>query len=117
MKIATILVNAALAATLSVAHAQTPAGDTAAGEKAYKKNMCDACHGSAGQGGDRGAGPKIAPNPFPYEAFAIQVRRPRAVMPRYAEEFLSAKDMADIYAYMMSIKEGAKAKDIPLLKN
>lgn len=98
----------------SLAHAQ--AGDIAAGEKAYKKNMCDTCHGTAGQGGDRGAGPTIAPNPFPFEAFAQQVRRPRAVMPRYPEEFLSAKDMTDIYAYMLSIKPGPKAKDIPLLK-
>lgn len=98
------------------AHAQTPAGDAKAGEKVYMKNQCDACHGTAGQGGDRGAGPKIAPGPFPYEAFAMQVRRPRAVMPRYPEEFLSAKDMADMYAYMLSIKEGPKAKDIPLLK-
>ncbi len=105
-----------LSGAMSAVYAQTPAGDVGAGQKAYMKNMCDACHGTAGQGGDRGAGPKIAPNPFPFEAFNMQMRRPRAVMPRYSEEFLSAKDMADIYAYMLSIKEGPKAKDIPLLK-
>ena len=108
---------AALAATLSLgAHAQAPAGDAARGKSAYMKNMCYTCHGTAGQGGDRGSGPRIAYDTWPYEAFAQQVRRPRQSMPRYPKEFLADQDMADIYAYVASFKRGAKAGEIPLLK-
>ena len=109
---------AALAATLSLAaQAQAPAGDVARGKSAYMKNMCHTCHGTAGQGGDRGSGPRIAYDVWPYEAFAQQTRRPREVMPRYPKEFLSDQDMADIYAYVASFKRGAKAAEIPLLKD
>ena len=108
---------AALTATLSLgALAQAPAGDVARGRTAYMKNMCNTCHGTAGQGGDRGSGPRIAYDVWPYEAFAQQTRRPREVMPRYPKEFLSDQDMADIYAYVSSFKRGAKASEIPLLK-
>ena len=108
---------AALAATLSLgALAQAPAGDAARGKAAYMKNMCNTCHGTAGQGGDRGSGPRIAYDVWPYEAFAQQTRRPREVMPRYPKEFLSDQDMADIYAYVSSFKRGSKASEIPLLK-
>ena len=108
---------AALAAALSlVAQAQAPAGDVARGKAAYMKNMCNTCHGTAGQGGDRGSGPRIAYDVWPYEAFAQQTRRPRESMPRYPQEFLSDQDMADIYAYVSSFKRGAKSGEIPLLK-
>jgi mono/diheme cytochrome c family protein len=108
---------AALAAALSLAaQAQAPAGDVARGKAAYMKNMCNTCHGTAGQGGDRGSGPRIAYDVWPYEAFAQQTRRPRESMPRYPNEFLSDQDMADIYAYVSSFKRGAKASEINLLK-
>ena len=97
------------------AWAQAPKGDIERGRKVYQDKWCHSCHGTVGQGGDRGAGPKIAPNPFPYEAFAHQTRRPRASMPRYPVEVLSEQEMADIYAYIASIKPGPSAKDIPAL--
>ena len=96
--------------------AQAPAGDAARGKALYMKNMCYTCHGTAGQGGERGSGPRIAPNPFPWEGFAQAIRRPRDVMPRYAAEFVSDQDLADMYAYVASIKPGPKANEIPLLK-
>jgi mono/diheme cytochrome c family protein len=37
-------------------------------------------------------------------------------MPRYAAEFLSDEELADIYAYLVSIKPGAKASEITLLQ-
>lgn len=86
------------------------------GKNLYMKNMCYSCHGTVGQGGERAAGPKIAPNAFPLEAFATLVRRPRGNMPHYSEKFVSDQDMADIYAYVSSIPPGPAAKDIPLLK-
>ena len=110
------LIAAALAALAATAHAQAPAGDAARGKALYMKNMCYTCHGSVGQGGDRGSGPRIAYDVWPWEAFAQQVRRPREQMPRYPKEHVSDQDLADIYAYVGSSKKGAKASEIPLLK-
>ena len=111
------IVLAALAAlALPAAAQQAPAGDVTRGKAAYMKQMCHTCHGTVGQGGDRGSGPRIAYDVWPYEAFAQQTRRPREVMPRYPAEFLSDQEMADIYAYVASHKKGVKAAEIPLLK-
>ena len=107
-----------LAAAFAVAaHAQAPAGDVARGKALYMKNLCYTCHGSAGQGGDRGSGPRIAYDVWPYEAFATQTRRPREGMPRYPKEHVSDQELADIYAYVSSFKKGPKASEIPLLKD
>jgi mono/diheme cytochrome c family protein len=96
---------------------QTPQGSVERGRKLFQDKWCHSCHGTVGQGGERGAGPKIAPNPFPYEAFVMQTRRPRANMPRYPVDVLSDQEMADIYAYVASIKAGPAAKDLPLLRD
>ena len=98
------------------AGAQTPSGSIDRGKKLFQDKWCHSCHGTVGQGGERGAGPKLAPSPFPYEAFAMQTRRPRANMPRYPQEFLSDAQLADIYSYISSIKPGPAAQDIPLLR-
>ena len=110
------LIAATLVALAATAHAQAPAGDAARGKALYMKNMCYTCHGSVGQGGDRGSGPRIAYDVWPWEAFAQQVRRPREGMPRYPKEHVSDQELADIYAYVASFKKGRKASEIPLLK-
>ena len=96
--------------------AQAPQGDAARGKALYMKNMCYTCHGTAGQGGDRGSGPRIAPNVFPWEAFTVAVRRPRDSMPRYPVDYVSDQELADIHAYLSTFKAGAKSEEIPLLK-
>jgi len=111
---ATIALIAMFAA--APAFADAPPGDAARGKSLYMKNLCYTCHGTAGQGGDRGSGPRLAPNPFPWEGFAQQTRHPREQMPRYPVEYVSDQDLADIYAYVASIKAGPKASEIPLLK-
>jgi mono/diheme cytochrome c family protein len=78
------------------------------------RQLCFNCHGTVGHSGGV-AGPKIAPQPFPWGAFAHQVRTPRQAMPPYSAKNLPDQDLADIYAYMVSIKPGPQAKDIPLL--
>ncbi len=115
MKIALSIASVFAAATLQ-AHAQAPTGDAARGKAAFMKQGCYACHGTAGQGGDRGSGPRIAYDVWPWEAFARQVRSPREAMPRYPVEQVSAQELADMYAYLVSIKRGPKANEIPLLK-
>jgi mono/diheme cytochrome c family protein len=105
------------AAFASAADPNAPAGSVERGKKLFIKHTCFSCHGTVGQGGERSAGPKLAPNPFPYAAFAMQVRQPRGVMPRYPAQFISDQDLADIYSYVASIPAGPAAKDIPILKN
>ena len=102
-------------ATTSVFAQEPPNGSADLGQKHYLKYMCYTCHGTAGQGADRGTGPKIAPTPLPYPGFALQVRSPRLDMPAYRKEFVSDQELADIYAYLSSIKPGPQIKDIPLL--
>ena len=105
-----------LASIIACAHAQAPAGDAGRGKALFMKNMCYTCHGTAGQGGDRGSGPRIAYDVWPFEGFVQQVRHPREQMPRYDPKYLNDAELADIYAYVTSMKRGAKASDIPLLK-
>ena len=93
------------------------AGDVARGEKAYMHHLCYTCHGTVGQGGERGAGPRIAPAVWPYAAFAQQVRKPRLVMIPYSEKTLPEQELADMHAYLITVKQGPAAKDVPLLKD
>ena len=103
-----------LAAFAVPAFAEAPQGDAARGKGLFMGKLCDSCHGSAGQG--IRYGPRLAPGVFPWEGFEAQVRHPRAVMPRYPEKEVSNQELADIYAYLASIKRGPSAKDIPLLR-
>jgi len=93
---------------------QAPAGSAERGYQAYMKYQCYTCHGTVGQGGGA-AGPRIAPNPFPWPAFEVQIRKPRMDMPAYREAFVSSQELADIYAYLRSIKPSPPAQEIPLL--
>jgi mono/diheme cytochrome c family protein len=68
-----------------------------------------------GQGGV--AGPKLAPNPMPYEALASFVRNTNRQMPPYSEAVLSNDALADIYAYLQSAPPTPDYKTIPLLKD
>jgi len=102
------------ASTFAAWGADAPAGDAARGKELYTKNMCYTCHGTVGHGSRYGL--KLAPNPLPLEAFAHAVRHPRSAMPRYPAEFVSDAELADIVAYLGSIKPGPKAGEIPLLK-
>jgi mono/diheme cytochrome c family protein len=97
------------------AQEQPPAGSAERGYQAYMKYQCYTCHGTVGQGADRGTGPKLAPNPISFEGFVRQLRVPRQDMPAYRKQFVSEQEVADIYAYLKSIKPGPALKDIPLL--
>lgn len=106
-----------IAAPLYASAQTNNAASAERGQMLYQKNMCVACHGTAGNGGERTSGPRIAPNVWPLEAMKTQMRNPRQDMPRYSEKFLSDGDLADIHAWLSTIKTGPKAKDIPLLSN
>lgn len=92
--------------------AQGTAADIEAGRQLYMSNGCYSCHGTVGQGGERSAGPRIAPDPFPYEAFKAMVRHPREAMPRFDERFVGDEQLRAMHRYLGSLPKGPSAKDI-----
>ena len=70
-----------------------------------------------GPGGERNAGLRIAPNPFPFAAFEMQLRKPRSVMPRYTEQAIDAARLKDLYAFVLSMQSGPATSSIPLLRD
>jgi mono/diheme cytochrome c family protein len=109
-------------ALILTAHAQTPAppaaetapaGNVENGKKAYAQYGCYQCHGYVAQGG---VGPRLAPRPLAYTAFAKYVRQPSGEMPPYTVKVFSETQMADVYAFLRSIPQPPQADSIPLLR-
>ena len=106
---------AALAAGLVIGQAATLAADAARGKILFtQKYGCYQCHGTEGQGSPV-TGPRLAPNPLPFEALSAFVRTSSREMPPFRESVLPNEDLADIYAYLQSRPKAASGKDIPLL--
>lgn len=104
---------AASAAALLAGNAGAAPASAEKGKAAFVRHGCWQCHGYQGQGGV--TGPKLAPDPLPFEALSAFVRTTSRNMPPFREEILSNEDLADIYAYLESIPKGPDAKSIPLL--
>jgi ubiquinol-cytochrome c reductase cytochrome c subunit len=99
-----------------VAAAQTvPRGDALSGRKIYISQGCYQCHGYQGQGSN--AGSRLAPGPMPYVGFAYQVRQPRARMPAYSLKITSDQDLANVYAYLLTIAKARLVAETPLLND
>ncbi len=108
---------AALAAGLFIGHDAALAADAARGKLFFtQKYGCFQCHGTVGQGSPI-TGPKLAPNPMPYDALAAFVRTTNRQMPPYKEAVLPNEDLQDIYAYLQSIPPSPDPKSIPLLND
>lgn len=97
----------------AVPQGAAPKGDAVHGKKIFVTYGCYQCHGYQGQGSN--AGPKLAPNPLPYEALDHQLRKPRDRMPIYTRTTTSDQDVADIYAYLLTIPKAKTVADIPPL--
>jgi len=106
-------VAAGLVAAILVAAGPAQAADAAKGKQTFARAGCWQCHGYEGQGGV--AGPKIAPEPIPFETFSSFVRTTSRQMPPYSEAVLSDADLADIHAYLQSVPKPPDPKSIPLL--
>jgi mono/diheme cytochrome c family protein len=108
---------AALAASLWIGHGSAFAADAAKGKIFFtQKYGCFQCHGTEGQGSAI-TGPKLAPDPLPYEQLSAFIRTASRSMPPFRVEVLPEADLQDIYAYLQSIKPGPDWKSIPLLAN
>jgi mono/diheme cytochrome c family protein len=102
-----------LGAGISAALAADAGANASRGKELYFATGCYQCHGTRGAGG---AGPRLAPGAIPIEAYKLQLRRPRARMPVYTSVVMPEADVADIYAYLLTIPRGKSAAEIPLLK-
>ena len=90
-----------------------PAGSAENGKKLFLERGCFQCHNTLGQGGD---GPRLAPRPIPFPAFMKELRQPRDQMPPYTARVMSDKEIADIYAYLLTIPAPPGVDTIPILK-
>jgi mono/diheme cytochrome c family protein len=91
------------------------AGNAENGKKIFNKNGCYECHGREGQGSTM-TGPRIAPDPVPFDVLSRYVRKPTGEMPPYTAKVVSDQELADIYAFLQSRPHPPTAKAIPLLK-
>ena len=93
------------------------AADAARGKILFtQKYGCYQCHGTEGQGSVI-TGPKLAPDPIPYDALSAFIRTSSRNMPPFREAILPNTDLEDIYAYLKSIPPAKDWKTIPLLAN
>ena len=109
-----LLAGAALLWAGSATAQQAPSGSIDNGKKLYEIVGCYQCHNRAAQGAGA-TGPRLAPNPVPFQAFLQQVRHPRYEMPPYEAAIVTDQQLADIYAYLQTIPKPPDPKTIPLL--
>jgi mono/diheme cytochrome c family protein len=114
-----MLLMIVMMSTASASSAQTrqpvaPAGDAENGKKIFTSYGCYQCHNYAAHGG--GAGPRLAPKPIAFAAFTRQVRKPSNEMPPYTAKVVSDKELADMYAFLLTIPEPPAVSSIPILK-
>lgn len=88
-------------------------GDAANGKKLFSERGCYQCHNTVAQGG--AAGPRLAPNPSPFAAFSKQLRTPSDQMPPYTSKVLSDKELADLYAFLLTVPPPPAVSSIPML--
>ena len=110
------LLTCACVLVAGTAHAQPVADDVERGRQLFMANGCYSCHGTVGQGGERSAAPRLAPEPYPFEAFKALVRTPREAMPRFDPRFLSDEQLLLIHRYLSAVPQGPAARDIAVLQ-
>jgi mono/diheme cytochrome c family protein len=103
---------AALAASLVLGQASALAASAEKGKSEFLQHGCWQCHGYQGQGG---VGPKLAPNPIPFDTLSNFVRTTNRQMPPFSKQILSDEDLADIYSYLQSVPKAPDPGSIPLL--
>jgi mono/diheme cytochrome c family protein len=112
MKRRIVIGLAALAAGLVLGQASALAASAEKGKSEFLQHGCWQCHGYQGQGG---VGPKLAPNPIPFDTLSNYVRTTSRQMPPFSKQILSDEDLADIYAYLQSVPKSPDPGSISLL--
>jgi ubiquinol-cytochrome c reductase cytochrome c subunit len=112
MKPRIVIGLAALAAGLVLGQASALAASAEKGKSEFLQHGCWQCHGYQGQGG---VGPKLAPNPIPFDTLSNYVRTTSRQMPPFSKQILSDEDLTDIYAFLQSVPKGPDPSSISLL--
>jgi len=102
-----------LMVTALSAQTPAPAGNAMNGAKIYISYGCYQCHGYAAQGG---AGARLAPKPIAFAAFTKYVRKPTQQMPPYTAKVVTDQELADIYAFLLTIPAPPDPNSITLMK-
>ena len=114
---------AAMSGQAQAAGGPADEGNAARGRELFISNGCFACHGYNGQGGSN-YGPRLAPNPLPWQAIAVFIRNPRGLeppyinwpqnaMPPFTSKLVPDKDVQDIYAWLKSQPGPTDMKNVP----
>jgi ubiquinol-cytochrome c reductase cytochrome c subunit len=103
------------AAALALMSGELSAQDAGHGRQVFVQKGCWQCHGFEGQGAS--TGPKLGPDPLPFDAMRDFVRTTNGPMPPYSAQLLSDSELADIHAYLASRPPPKDHKTIPLLSN
>ena len=120
MLMVSVLVSVSAAQAPAPAQNATPKGNAENGKKLFVAIGCYQCHGYAahGPGGDSLlGGPRIAPHPIAFPAFSKYLRQPKGQMPPYTLKIASDQDVADIYAWLLTIPDPPPVSSIPLFNN
>jgi ubiquinol-cytochrome c reductase cytochrome c subunit len=104
---------AAFGVAIVLGQSAASAASAEKGQALFMKYGCWQCHGTVGQGAI--TGPRLAPDPLPFDALANFVRTSTGQMPPYRQEVLPDADLADIYAYLQSMPKPPDVKTVPLL--
>jgi mono/diheme cytochrome c family protein len=119
MKPLLLVLAVIMSATVSARQARPadaiPAGDAAKGREHFVTYKCAWCHGTEGQGGLPGVGPRVALVPRSLESFIGYVRKPTTRMSAYSEASVPDEVLRDIYAYLRGLPPAKPAADVPLL--
>jgi ubiquinol-cytochrome c reductase cytochrome c subunit len=95
--------------------APAQAGNVETGRKLFTSYGCYQCHGYEGQGSSA-TGARLAPNPFPLQAFIAYVRRPAGQMPFYSSKIVPDADLVHIHAFLSSRPAPPPVSSLPLLR-
>jgi mono/diheme cytochrome c family protein len=110
-------VAVALSVASLIAFAAEPeSGDASSGKRLFMAYGCYECHGTTGAGGGF-AGPKIAPSPLPLAGIKAKLRTASGRMPVFTEALLTDTQVADIYAYLLSMPPARNPRDIDILSH
>ena len=119
MLMVSVMVSVLAAQAPAPAQNAAPKGNAETGKKLFVAIGCYQCHGYAahGPGGDSLlGGPRIAPHPIAFPAFSKYLRQPKGQMPSYTQKIASDQDVADIYAWLLTIPDPPPVSSIPLFK-
>jgi mono/diheme cytochrome c family protein len=99
-------------ATQVLKPSKAQAGNIENGKRVFTRYGCYECHGREGQG-SAVTGPRVGPDPVPFEVFAQYIREPAGEMPPYTDKVLSDQELVDIYAFLQSLPQPPVTKSTP----